>query len=563
MAKVFTITEGLENMGALKTGGQGSVYKGRRIGEIIIAIKIIPTPVYSESADDKNFIAFQNEVIKLKKVNEEPNPNVVTIIGSGITQSGNFPFIEMEYIEGPDLGELLKPPHDPVFTIKEVLKVAEHLSNALAHCHKAEVKHGDIKSNNVKFNIHTGNYILLDFGLSLMSDEERRTSLRRAGAIEFMAPEQNERNLLFQTDVYSFGVILFELLCGIVPFPLQDNGETARNTVMLAHLDAPPPDLLSLRQQALPVLWNNEKKSHEMEVPAWLVNMIYKCLEKNPERRFNNGVELHEIVAKNRGAPADKNEWITDQVTMLKQQNERLLQEKDQLQKLLLYQKRKGGDDKNSLSAGYNYGDDKSSVLFEPKSKRNVFSGKNILLFFLLLTTLGLAYVLLRNEKPKETNSGIAETSTPSTSSRNEQIDAQLNNAEEYLDNGRVAEALVIYKNLANIEVPEAMYRYGNLALLNDNKNISCNEALDFLTKASNKDYMPAKRTLGFLYSFAADATVLKQHGYDHCDFTRNISGGAKLLMDAMLHGDSASGRFLEELNEKIRNKKYPTRTNL
>lgn len=249
MAKVFTITEGLENMGALKTGGQGSVYKGKRIGEIITAIKIIPTPIYSESADDKNFISFQNEVHKLKKVNEQPNPNVVTIINSGITESGNFPFIEMEYIEGPDLEELLKPPHDPVFTIKEAIKVAEQLSNALAHCHKVDVKHGDIKSNNVKFNTRTANYILLDFGLSVMSDEQRRTSLRHAGAVEFMAPEQSEGQMLFQSDVYSFGVILFELLSGIVPFPLKDSGETARNKLMLAHLETQPPDLLSLRKK--------------------------------------------------------------------------------------------------------------------------------------------------------------------------------------------------------------------------------------------------------------------------------------------------------------------------
>src|SRR5690349_14724667 len=103
MAKVFTITEGLENLGAMKTGGQGSVYKGRRIGEIITAIKLLPTPVYSESPEDKNYVDFQNEVQKLKKVNEEPNPHVVTILSSGITDSGNFPFIEMEYIEGPDL----------------------------------------------------------------------------------------------------------------------------------------------------------------------------------------------------------------------------------------------------------------------------------------------------------------------------------------------------------------------------------------------------------------------------------------------------------------------------
>ncbi|HEY0040705.1 MAG TPA: serine/threonine-protein kinase, partial [Flavisolibacter sp.] len=237
MAKVFTITEGLENMGALKTGGQGSVYKARRVGEIITAVKLLPTPIHSESDQDKNFISFQNEVGKLKRVNEEPNPNVVKILSSGITDSGSFPFIEMEFIEGPDMEELLKPPHDPIFTIKEAIKVAEQLSHALGHCHRLDVKHGDMKSNNVKFNKHTGNYMLIDFGLSVMSDEQRRTSLRHAGAIEFMAPEQSAGQLFFQTDIYGFGIILFELLAGQVPFPLTDGSETARNLVMVAHME--------------------------------------------------------------------------------------------------------------------------------------------------------------------------------------------------------------------------------------------------------------------------------------------------------------------------------------
>ena len=139
--------EVLENMGALKTGGQGFVYKTRRIGEIITAVKLLPTPIYSESEQDKNFTSFQNEVKKLKKVNEEPNPNIVKILNSGITDSGSFPFIEMEFIEGPDMEDLLKPPHDPVFTIKEAIKVAEQLSHALGHCHRLDVKHGDMKSN--------------------------------------------------------------------------------------------------------------------------------------------------------------------------------------------------------------------------------------------------------------------------------------------------------------------------------------------------------------------------------------------------------------------------------
>lgn len=299
MGKVFTITEGLENMGALRTGGQGSVYKGRRIGEIITAVKLLPTPIHTESEDDKNYRDFQNEVDKLRKVNEDPSPNVVKILASGITESGSFPFIEMEFIEGPDLEELLKPPHDTVFTIKEAIKVADHLANALEHCHKVEVKHGDIKSNNVKLNIHTGNYVLLDFGLAIMSDEQRRTSMRHAGAIEFMAPEQNEGTMLFQTDIYSYGVILYELLGGQVPFPLKDGGETSRNTVMVSHMELPVPDVLALRRENLPDSWEDEKKEKEMQVPQWLLSIIAKCLDKDPQKRFANGIELHEAVVQN------------------------------------------------------------------------------------------------------------------------------------------------------------------------------------------------------------------------------------------------------------------------
>ena len=334
MAKVFTITEGLENMGALKTGGQGSVYKARRVGEIITAVKLLPTPIYSESEQDKNFISFQNEVRKLKKVNEEPNPNIVKILSSGITDSGSFPFIEMEFIEGPDMEELLKPPHEPVFTIKETIKVAEQLSHAMAHCHRLDVKHGDMKSNNVKFNKHAGNYVLLDFGLSAMSDEQRRTSLRHAGAIEFMAPEQSAGQLFFQTDVYGFGVILFELLTGRVPFPLTDNSESARNRVMVAHMEAQPPDLKELRREHLPHQWNDERRNREMNIPEWLLTMIYRCLRKRPEERFANGMELHNYIVAN-SVSSHRSQFDTTTTDAWQYQAEKLLKEKQQLQQQL------------------------------------------------------------------------------------------------------------------------------------------------------------------------------------------------------------------------------------
>ncbi|ASU33892.1 serine/threonine protein kinase [Mucilaginibacter xinganensis] len=324
MSKVFTITEGLENMGALRTGGQGSVYKGRRIGAIISAVKLLPTPIHSESMDDHNYRNFLNEVEKLRKVNEIPNPNVVKILNSGITESGSLPFIEMEFIEGPDLGELLKPPHETIFTIKEVIKLADQLASALSHCHKVGVKHGDIKSNNIKFNIHSGNYVLLDFGLSVMSDEQRRSSMRHAGAIEFMAPEQNEGQMLFQTDIYSYGVVLYELLAGQVPFPLKDNGETARNNVMLSHLEQPVPDVLELRRQNLPQSWPLLQQEKEMQVPAWLLQMIKKCLEKSPDNRFTNGTEIHEVIIEN--SISESTEGAAGAITALTAENKILQQ---------------------------------------------------------------------------------------------------------------------------------------------------------------------------------------------------------------------------------------------
>ncbi|MGN8059188.1 serine/threonine-protein kinase [Pedobacter sp. 22163] len=296
MSKVFTITEGLENLGALRTGGQGSVYKGKRIGAIYSAVKLIPTPIYTENRDDKNYRNFENEVAKLLKVNENPSPNVVKMLSFGITESGSFPFIEMEYIEGPDLCELLQPPHQKIFTLSEVIKVAQHLAAALEHCHKLGVKHGDVKSNNVKYNLHTANYVLLDFGLAIMSEEQRRSSIRHAGAVEFMAPEQNEGKMLLQTDVYSYGIILYELLGGEVPFPLPGNSDTGRNSVMISHMESEVPDVIALRRTNLPTSWTEEQKTREMQVPDWLLKLIEKCLQKDPLLRYNDGMALHEAV---------------------------------------------------------------------------------------------------------------------------------------------------------------------------------------------------------------------------------------------------------------------------
>jgi len=426
MGKVFMITEGLENMGALKTGGQGSVYKGRRIGDIISAVKILPTPIYKENSEDKNYLDFKNEVEKLKRVNEVPNPNVVKIFNYGITESGNFPFIEMEFIEGPDLEELLESPHDPVYSVKGAIKVAEQLANALAHCHRVDVKHGDIKSNNVKYNIHTANYVLLDFGMAVMSDEQRRTSLRHAGAIEFMAPEQNEGIMLFESDVYSYGIVLFEILAGRVPFPLNDKGETSRHAVMVSHMEAPLPDLLELRRENMPAHWDEVKRNREMQLPHWLTEMIYKCLEKTPENRFRNGIELFEYIQLNATLAAQNEESRAEHVMMLEGENERLWDEKERLQALLIEKenelrlKDKKIKDLETLVSGNASSNTYEGVERQSRSRKGISKPSLLLLFFIIGLVAFAAISFFKNSKSNELANNDAPIVIDSASSASE-----------------------------------------------------------------------------------------------------------------------------------------------
>lgn len=526
-------------MGALKTGGQGSVYKGRRTGEIITAIKLLPTPIHSETADDKNFTHFQNEVQKLKKVNEQPNPNVVKLVSSGITETGSFPFIEMEFIEGPDLEELLKPPHDTVFSIKEFLKVAEQLSGALAHCHRFNVKHGDIKSNNIKFNVRTGNYVLLDFGLAIMSDEDRRTSLRHAGAIEFMAPEQNEGRMLFETDVYSFGVVMFELLAGIVPFPLKDKGETSRNAVMLAHMEYPPPNIFTLRGKILPANWSQEKKESEMQLPQWVFTMIYRCLEKKPENRFASGMALHDFIIQNSVAFSASGENNT-QLKLLQQENKRLLEQNRNLQ-IELQQLRSG---KKTIAIN-----DTAETIITPKHKSSTPKIFLWILAGLFVAAIFVYTVALDNNTNLRNKGNNTNTDTLSTA-RQQQINTQLNNARELMRENKKNESLDIYKALSEQGIAQGMFQYANLALIGKNDRLNCNDAFELLTQASDKNYLPAKTTLGFLYAFANDETTLKQlNYYSRCVFPYNVSKGAHLLMEATLQGDATAAQWLDKLN--------------
>jgi eukaryotic-like serine/threonine-protein kinase len=132
---------------------------------------------------------------------------------------------------------------------------------------------------------------------------------------------------------------------------------------------------------------------------------------------------------------------------------------------------------------------------------------------------------------------------------KQEDINSQLQDARNFLSNNEIKEALYIYDYLAQQEVPEAMYQWGNLALQRKNDAIDCKEGWNWIQKASDKGYVPAKRTLGFLYLFADSDEILKINEYDNCQYERNVFKGTKLLTEAMFSGDTTAKRLLDELN--------------
>jgi serine/threonine-protein kinase len=131
-------------------------------------------------------------------------------------------------------------------------------------------------------------------------------------------------------------------------------------------------------------------------------------------------------------------------------------------------------------------------------------------------------------------------------------VSLQLQDARMLMQGNELQEALYIYNYLASQNIPEAMYHYGNLALQGLNPEISCAEALQFIQKASDKNYTPAKRTLGFLYLFAENSDILQINGYQHCQYEKDYGKGSRLLIQAVAEGDTTAKRLLDEIDRRV-----------
>jgi formylglycine-generating enzyme required for sulfatase activity/class 3 adenylate cyclase/predicted Ser/Thr protein kinase len=256
--------ERYEILARLGVGGMGLVFKARdrETGEIV-ALKVLK----SEIADQPALMeAFKNELRIARKITHK---NVCRIYD--FNRTDGISFITMEFVEGESLRGVLN--RFRALSTRTGLKIAEQICDALREAHAQGVVHRDLKPENLMID-GSGNVKLMDFGLAHLVAE---SSTSAAGTPSYMAPEQAQGSPLDQRcDIYTFGLILFEMFTGSAAF----TGDT--------------PMAVALKQiQDVPA----NPRSVQETIPDHVAMAILRCLEKDPAKRFQSVGELQAALA--------------------------------------------------------------------------------------------------------------------------------------------------------------------------------------------------------------------------------------------------------------------------
>jgi TolB-like protein/Flp pilus assembly protein TadD len=244
----------------LGEGGMGVVYRARdtRLGRDV-ALKFMPAQAGLPEADRARFLQEARSAALLN------HPNVCTI--HGVEEQDDSMFIVMELVDGGTLRGRL-----PLKGIDEVLSIAIQAGDALREAHSKGIVHRDVKSDNIMLT-SDGRAKVMDFGLAKLRGSLKLTKTSTTvGTISYMAPEQIQGGEAdARSDIFSFGVVLFEMLTGMYPF--RGEHEAA---VMYSILNEAPGSLAKLRT----------------DVPAGLANVVERALRKDPEQRYGSMDEM-------------------------------------------------------------------------------------------------------------------------------------------------------------------------------------------------------------------------------------------------------------------------------
>jgi serine/threonine protein kinase/Flp pilus assembly protein TadD len=247
----------------LGEGGMGQVYKALDTEiDTKVALKLIAPEIASNS---RTIERFRNELRIARTISHK---NVTRMFDLG-KESGNY-FITMEYVEGQDLGGMMAMTKQ--LSLGTAIGIAQQVCAGLAEAHRLGVVHRDIKPGNIMID-RDGNVKIMDFGIARSTE---RKGMTEAGALVgtpgYMSPEQVEgKDVDQRSDIYSLGIVMFEMLTGKLPF----TGETPLEAAIKRTWEAP-----------------RDPKELNVLIPDNLVQVIMRCLNKDREKRFQQAKDL-------------------------------------------------------------------------------------------------------------------------------------------------------------------------------------------------------------------------------------------------------------------------------
>ncbi len=269
-----TNLDGYEVLALLGAGGMGEVYRARdSVLKREVAIKVLPSFV---SQDPGRLRRFENEAQATAALN---HPNILAVYRFGTYEGA--PYLVSELLEGVTLGQYLLRGPTPV---RKAIDYAIQIAQGLAAAHEKGIVHRDLKPENV-FVTKDGRVKILDFGLARLTQARAPTADAATvtlqdqtdpgvvlGTVGYMSPEQvRGATADHRADIFAFGAILYEMLAGKRAFRKATSAET-----MTAILREDPPDI----GQIVP------------STPLALLRVVHRCLEKNPEQRFQSASDL-------------------------------------------------------------------------------------------------------------------------------------------------------------------------------------------------------------------------------------------------------------------------------
>jgi serine/threonine protein kinase len=254
--------------GLLGRGGMSRVYRGYDENlDRYAAVKVISGD-FATTTEEEYTRRFQSEARAIAHLRHQ---NIV-----GIYQFGRWEgiyYMAQVFLEGTDLRMLLKEyaERGHRIPIPKMMQIVRDVANALDYAHEQGVIHRDIKPSNIMLEKKTGRAILMDFGLALSVHEG--TTGDTFGSAHYIAPEQaiSSAKAVPQSDLYSLGIVIYEMLAGKVPFD-----DPSVMSVALKHLNELPPP---------PTMYNPD-------LPTAVESVIMRVLDKDPKRRYETGEQL-------------------------------------------------------------------------------------------------------------------------------------------------------------------------------------------------------------------------------------------------------------------------------